>query len=108
MIWLLKSSGTTTLKQAKQQKVMNGSASKLKQLILGTTSGTEVATSVQIDLPFFFRKKKLSRHARSLLGSAHGHVERTVTTNAGDAVEDIAEMDYAQPHKKPPIHNEKP
>ncbi|RDY08138.1 hypothetical protein CR513_07656, partial [Mucuna pruriens] len=50
------------------------------------------------------------RHSRSMLGpdQHHGHVEETVITNASDTAEDVVEMDYAQPHRKPPIHNEKP
>ena len=54
-----------------------------------------------------------------MLGPARHHVEETVATNASDTdtieeeeeeeeEEDIVEMDYAQPHRKPPIHNEKP
>jgi len=44
-----------------------------------------------------------------MLGTVqHHHVEETVFTKASDSAEDIVEMDYAQPHRKPPIHNEKP
>jgi hypothetical protein len=45
---------------------------------------------------------------RSLLGSAqHSSTEETVDVMENDAAEDIVVMDYAQPHRKPPIHNEK-
>lgn len=43
-----------------------------------------------------------------MLGPDQQHAEETMTTNPSDAEEDIVEMDYAQPHRKPPIHNEKP
>ncbi|KAL5098982.1 hypothetical protein RYX36_003309 [Vicia faba] len=47
-------------------------------------------------------------HARSMMGPARHHVEETMVTNTNENAEDIVEMDYAQPHRKPPIHNEKP
>ena len=42
-----------------------------------------------------------------MLGPDQHHVEETMVTNTSDTNEDIVEMDYAQPHRKPPIHNEK-
>lgn len=47
---------------------------------------------------------------RSTLGSApHKAAEETVNSKESDIVEeDIVVMDYAQPHRKPPIHNIKP
>ncbi|XP_062146067.1 uncharacterized protein LOC133854054 [Alnus glutinosa] len=48
------------------------------------------------------------RNVRSLLGSVqHNSTEETVDVMENDAAEDIVVMDYAQPHRKPPIHNEK-
>ncbi|OWM88378.1 hypothetical protein CDL15_Pgr003790 [Punica granatum] len=42
-------------------------------------------------------------------GSRDGSADdNAVDAVDGDVVEDIAVMDYAQPHRKPPIHNEKP
>lgn len=46
-------------------------------------------------------------HARSMLGPAQHNVEETMVINTNDNAEDIVE-DYAQPHRKAPIHNEKP
>lgn len=46
-------------------------------------------------------------HARSMLGPATHHVEETMVINTNENAEDIVE-DYAQPHRKAPIHNEKP
>lgn len=43
-----------------------------------------------------------------MLGPGRHHVEETMVTNTNENAEDIVEMDYAQPHRKPPIHNEKP
>ncbi|KAK7307790.1 hypothetical protein VNO77_41164 [Canavalia gladiata] len=71
-----------------------------KKMIVGASSGI----SFQSDSPSFLAAKDERRHARSMLGP----VEETVVTNASDTAEDIVEMDYAQPHRKPPIHNEKP
>ena len=40
------------------------------------------------------------------------HAEEAVDPNASDDAvdveDDIVKMDYAQPHRKPPIHNEVP
>lgn len=46
---------------------------------------------------------------RSLLGSAQHNAEETVDDHVkeNDDAKDIVVMDYAQPHRKPPIHNEK-
>lgn len=43
-----------------------------------------------------------------MLGPARHHVEETMVTKTNENEEDIVEMDYAQPHRKPPIHNENP
>ena len=47
-------------------------------------------------------------HARSMLGPVGHHVEETMDTNTNENTDDIVDMDYAQPHRKAPIHNEKP
>lgn len=43
-----------------------------------------------------------------MLGSAPHDTEEAPEFKKNDAVDDIVVMDYAQPHRKPPIHNEKP
>ena len=43
-----------------------------------------------------------------MLGSIPRHTEEAVDTKESEAVDDIEMMDYAQPHRKPPIHNERP
>lgn len=48
----------------------------------------------------------VERNVRSLLGSAQHNSEETVdNVKENDDAEDIVVMDYAQPHRKPPIHN---
>ncbi|XP_021912434.1 uncharacterized protein LOC110826141 [Carica papaya] len=50
----------------------------------------------------------IKRQARSMLGNRSGDdTEEAVDSKENDTVEDIVVMDYAQPHRKPPIHNEK-
>lgn len=43
-----------------------------------------------------------------MLGSTPQDTEEAVNTKENGSVDDIEMMDYAQPHRKPPIHNEKP
>ncbi|CAL0311665.1 unnamed protein product [Lupinus luteus] len=84
------------------------STSTLKEMIVGGTTGIELATSIKMDSPFLLATKEHRKHARSILGPTKHHIEETVITNPNDTTQDIVEMDYAQPHRKPPIHNEKP
>ncbi|GMN32731.1 hypothetical protein TIFTF001_003822 [Ficus carica] len=74
-----------------------------------TSSGTSITKSFsQIGLQQSIETKGHEGHARSMLGSAPQDTEEAVDIKEGDAIEDIVVMDYAQPHRKPPIHNEKP
>ncbi|KAK4435045.1 hypothetical protein Salat_0667700 [Sesamum alatum] len=50
-------------------------------------------------------KEIWKRTERSTLESPPSHAEETVSSKDNDTVEDIVVMDYAQPHRKPPIHN---
>ncbi|XP_019445065.1 PREDICTED: uncharacterized protein LOC109348910 [Lupinus angustifolius] len=84
------------------------STSTLKEMIVGGTTGIELSTSFEMDSPSFLATKEQRKHARSILGPTKHHIEETVITNPNDTTQDIVEMDYAQPHRKPPIHNEKP
>ncbi|XP_019424535.1 PREDICTED: uncharacterized protein LOC109333488 [Lupinus angustifolius] len=81
------------------------STTTLKEMIIEGTSGTELSTSLHTDSPSFLATKEKMRHARSMLGPTRHHVEETFITNPSDTSEDIAQMDYAQPHRKLPIHN---
>ncbi|CAI8589169.1 unnamed protein product [Vicia faba] len=94
---------------AQQQKIVNNeinifaggsSASTLKKVI--------VVPSCQTGSPSLLVAENERGHARSMMGPARHHVEETMVTNTNENAEDIVEMDYAQPHRKPPIHNEKP
>ncbi|CAK8539471.1 unnamed protein product [Lathyrus sativus] len=93
-----------------QQKILNNeinicvgcsSASTLKIVIVGSSFHTGSSSLLLV-------AKDERRHARSMLGPARHHVEETMVTNTNENEEDIVEMDYAQPHRKPPIHNENP
>ncbi|XP_041990072.1 uncharacterized protein LOC121790576 [Salvia splendens] len=42
---------------------------------------------------------------RAMLESSAFNYEENVSTKDKGSVEDIVVMDYAQPHRKPPIHN---
>ncbi|MBA0826915.1 hypothetical protein Goarm_011728 [Gossypium armourianum] len=45
--------------------------------------------------------------ARSMLGNSDAGADEALDSKEKDNVGDIDVMDYAQPHRKPPIHNEK-
>ncbi|BFG31428.1 hypothetical protein CerSpe_177010 [Prunus speciosa] len=71
----------------------------------GPASGYDIITlSSQVE-----QKKliKMQRQARTLLGSATYNMEEDKDSKEDEAIEDVGVMDYAQPHRKPPIHNRK-
>lgn len=41
----------------------------------------------------------------STSGSVAHEFEEAADSNEKDIIEDVVVMDYAQPHRKPPIHN---
>ncbi|KAL1828464.1 uncharacterized protein LOC108208334 [Daucus carota subsp. sativus] len=51
--------------------------------------------------------KEWRRQALSTSGSVAQDVEEPADSNSKDIIEDVVVMDYAQPHRKPPIHNTK-
>ncbi|KAL5748497.1 hypothetical protein ACOSP7_025539 [Xanthoceras sorbifolium] len=77
---------------------------------MGATSGNKIIISSPNDLQRPAKTEGLkSRQERSMLGYSSPHdTEEAVDSKENDVVEDIEVMDYAQPHRKPPIHNEKP
>ncbi|KAG2677606.1 hypothetical protein I3843_12G107200 [Carya illinoinensis] len=83
---------------------------KKQDLTNGATSGNEntKVPSFQKDLQLARYIKGLKRNVRSLQGSVQHDSVETADVQEIEAVEDIVVMDYAQPHRKPPIHNEKP
>ncbi|XP_074356849.1 uncharacterized protein LOC141696631 [Apium graveolens] len=44
---------------------------------------------------------------RSTLESTPNEVEETANSEDNDTIDDVVAMDYAKPHRKPPIHNRK-
>ncbi|KAL0324458.1 UNVERIFIED_CONTAM: hypothetical protein Scaly_2412900 [Sesamum calycinum] len=50
-------------------------------------------------------KEIWKRTERLTLESPPSHDEESVSSKDNNTVEDIVVMDYAQPHRKPPIHN---
>ncbi|KAL3497471.1 hypothetical protein ACH5RR_040203 [Cinchona calisaya] len=48
------------------------------------------------------------RQVRLLMASPPDNAEATTDSKENDIGEDIVVMDYAQPHRKPPIHNREP
>ncbi|PRQ18159.1 hypothetical protein RchiOBHm_Chr7g0202891 [Rosa chinensis] len=84
-----------------------------------TSSGHDIitlSTSSQIDLQYQVELKGLKRQARSVLGSAKQdndieedhNTDSEGSSNEAAIDEDVGVMDYANPHRKPPIHNQKP
>ncbi|CAK7355839.1 unnamed protein product [Dovyalis caffra] len=76
----------------------------------GIPAGNMVIVSSQADLQ---QASKIIEgykgQERSMLGSTANDTEEAVQSEESDEIsEDVVVMDYAQPHRKPPIHNEKP
>ncbi|PON40629.1 hypothetical protein PanWU01x14_295340 [Parasponia andersonii] len=76
----------------------------------GKTTGNELTKPYfQIELKRSIEiSKGQNGQARSMLGYTPQDTEEAVDTRENDSVDDIEMMDYAQPHRKPPIHNERP
>ncbi|XP_030946388.1 uncharacterized protein LOC115970906 [Quercus lobata] len=79
----------------------------------GETSGYEniMGSSFHKDLQLVRSIQELKRNVRSLLGAAqHDTAKETVDAIENEGLDNNVSivMDYAQPHRKPPIHNEKP
>ncbi|KAK3224876.1 hypothetical protein Dsin_004738 [Dipteronia sinensis] len=76
----------------------------------GSTSGNKITKTSPNDLQWQAKTEgPESSQGRSMLGYSSTHnTDEAVDSKENDVVEDIVVMDYAQPHRKPPIHNEKP
>ncbi|XP_008347576.2 uncharacterized protein [Malus domestica] len=74
-----------------------------------TSAAQDIFTFSQIHQKKSIKVKGLERQTRTLLGSAtlHDQMEEDKDPKGNEATEDVGVMDYAQPHRKPPIHNEK-
>ncbi|KAF3448357.1 hypothetical protein FNV43_RR09070 [Rhamnella rubrinervis] len=95
------------------QKVPNALLRKQLQLDDGESSGSGITKSfAHIELQQISIKEKglftKGNDQRSLLESAPRDTEEALDFKENDSVDDVVVMDYAQPHRKPPIHNEKP
>ncbi|CAL9029453.1 unnamed protein product [Prunus brigantina] len=74
----------------------------------GPASGYDIITlSSQVEQKKLIKMQGLKRQARTLLGSATHNMEEDKDSKEDEAIEDVGVMDYAQPHRKPPIHNRK-
>ncbi|KAG7953387.1 hypothetical protein I3843_12G107200 [Carya illinoinensis] len=100
--------GATSVATSSQSKIDDYSGSFL--LLARQAAGNEntKVPSFQKDLQLARYIKGLKRNVRSLQGSVQHDSVETADVQEIEAVEDIVVMDYAQPHRKPPIHNEKP
>ncbi|KAJ4712768.1 Root meristem growth factor 6 like [Melia azedarach] len=75
---------------------------------LSATSGNIIVSSPN-DSQWLAKPEELqSSRARSLLRSSPNDNDEAVDSKENEVLEDTVVMDYAQPHRKPPIHNEKP
>ncbi|XP_059657506.1 uncharacterized protein LOC132304028 isoform X2 [Cornus florida] len=74
-----------------------------------STSGNKVlASSWPEGLQHATKIEGWKRQARSMLASAPQNTEEAIDSKEDEVVEDVVVMDYAQPHRKPPIHNKEP
>ncbi|XVE57677.1 hypothetical protein DITRI_Ditri04bG0108700 [Diplodiscus trichospermus] len=95
--------GANTMKQ-----ILLISFLKAKESVAKAISGYEIIISSGVDLQGVEKVEGLKRVTRSMLGNAGGDTEKAVDYKEKDKLKgDIDVMDYAQPHRKPPIHNEK-
>ncbi|CAA2976369.1 uncharacterized protein LOC111396562 [Olea europaea var. sylvestris] len=53
-------------------------------------------------------KMEREREERSTLESPLKKAKKNAISKESDTIEDIVVMDYAKPHRKPPIHNKEP
>ncbi|KAL4324430.1 hypothetical protein GQ457_11G022840 [Hibiscus cannabinus] len=71
------------------------------------SGGYGIISSSRIDLQNVETAEGLKRaRGRLMLGNSDAGAEEALDSKEKDNVGDIDVMDYAQPHRKPPIHNE--
>ncbi|KAJ8768993.1 hypothetical protein K2173_023988 [Erythroxylum novogranatense] len=75
----------------------------------GTTSGTKavVPRYSPDDMQRASEMKEPKFRVRSMLVFKRSDVEEATESKENETAEDLVETDYAQPHRKPPIHNER-
>ncbi|XP_012069954.2 uncharacterized protein LOC105632249 [Jatropha curcas] len=91
--------GATTMKQNKELTSFKEEES--------TKTGNELIVFSQDGLQDKDKIEGWKRPRRSMLGSVPSDTEEAVESNENDIAEGVVVTDYAQPHRKPPIHNEK-
>ncbi|KAK8680885.1 hypothetical protein V6N13_109823 [Hibiscus sabdariffa] len=66
----------------------------------------EMESSISKKLQTGVQKGLKRARGRLMLGNSDAGAEEALDSKEKDSVGDIDVMDYAQPHRKPPIHNE--
>ncbi|XVF52636.1 hypothetical protein PTKIN_Ptkin05aG0034200 [Pterospermum kingtungense] len=94
--------GAITVKQT-----LLNSFLKAKEAVAKAISGYEITISSRVDLQGKEKVEGTKRVTRFMLGKSGGDAEEAVGSKEKENVRDIDVMDYALPHRKPPIHNEK-
>ncbi|KAB2018127.1 hypothetical protein ERO13_D08G190400v2 [Gossypium hirsutum] len=79
-----------------------------KEAVQNAISGYGIMSSSRVGLQSKETVEGWKRiRARSMLGNSDAGADEALDSKEKDNVRDIDVMDYAQPHRKPPIHNEK-
>ncbi|XP_050229642.1 uncharacterized protein LOC126678782 [Mercurialis annua] len=95
--------GATTMKQNNYKH----GGHVLEEEDISNESGNELVISSQKELQQKDEIEGMKKQDRSMVESTESDNEEAVKSNENDIAEDVVVMDYAQPHRKPPIHNEK-
>ncbi|XP_009795305.1 uncharacterized protein [Nicotiana sylvestris] len=87
----------------------SGSLDDAKLMWKKRSNGEETKGNKVITVQEGAQVKMLRRQSRLILETPPlaQHEEEAVNSIKKDPVEDVVVMDYAQPHRKPPIHNTK-
>ncbi|KAA8522237.1 hypothetical protein F0562_012910 [Nyssa sinensis] len=101
-------SGANTVKQKPFKTIWKEDTTEATSVT--DRAGTEILASSLLEGGLQQATKVVGwkRQARSMLVSTQHDTKETVNSEENDVAEDIVVMDYAQPHRKPPIHNKEP
>ncbi|KAH1106368.1 hypothetical protein J1N35_010136 [Gossypium stocksii] len=79
-----------------------------KEAVQSAISGYGIMSSSRVDMQSKETVEGWKKvRARSMSGNSDAGADEALDSKEKDNVGDIDVMDYAQPHRKPPIHNEK-
>ncbi|KAK1381793.1 hypothetical protein POM88_019528 [Heracleum sosnowskyi] len=102
------------LPQTQEEHSSSTGADELTDTVMGKESATVVLKKdektggeVVISYSGETTQREKWRQARSTLESSRDEVEETANSEENDTIDDVVAMDYAKPHRKPPIHNRK-